>query len=132
MASAMASLPCEQTPVGGDSGGTPVADPVMPAGPRGVVLVDLEDEVGADLRAGLAPGAPGEQQRVAVAAGVDLVVVMTSTPGGQASMHRSHPLQASTSMTTVPRVVTVAASSRGRRHRLVVHAGARRLVSTAP
>ncbi len=38
-----------------------------------LVLVDLEDEVGADLRAGPAPGAPGTEPRVAVAAGVHLV-----------------------------------------------------------
>ena len=41
---------------------------------RRVVPVHLEHEVGADLRARLAPGAAGQQPRVAVAACVDLVV----------------------------------------------------------
>ena len=69
-----------------------------------LVLVDLEAEVGADPRARLAAGAPGDEPRVAVAAVLTSCIVISSTRGGQASMQRSQPLHASTSITTVPRV----------------------------
>src|SRR6187551_2413054 len=42
-------------------------------------------------------------------------VDIASTPGGHAGMHRSHPLQCSTSMVTVPRLLIVLVASGMRR-----------------
>ena len=73
-----------------------------------VVAIHLEDEVRADGGAGLAGDTAGAAARDSGSRGV-LVAgsVITSTRGGQASMHSSQPLHASVSMTRVPRVTTV-------------------------